>query len=124
MNCELWLKGLGRIQWFVDILFSFPDQRHKVIHQAGLFEPIINECRTFELPFFHWFFLLWTGACNKFSGNNSFAAAGSHNEVAGNIGLAAGESNTVSGNNSAAFGYDERDNEKMGAERDYCEGGW
>ena len=45
------------------------------------------------------------GEENSCDGMDSFVAAGSHNELPGNLGFVAGESNTVSGSHSAAFGY-------------------
>jgi len=44
------------------------------------------------------------GEHNSCNGSDSFVAAGSYNEVAGNMSFASGESNTVNGNHSAAFG--------------------
>ena len=45
------------------------------------------------------------GEENSCDGMDSFVAAGSHNELPGNLGFVAGESNTVSGSHSAAFRY-------------------
>ena len=45
------------------------------------------------------------GEENTCDGMDSFVAAGSHNELPGNMGFVSGESNTVSGSHSAAFGY-------------------
>jgi hypothetical protein len=45
------------------------------------------------------------GEGNTCDGMDSFVAAGSHNELPGNMGFVSGESNTVSGSHSAAFGY-------------------
>jgi hypothetical protein len=45
------------------------------------------------------------GEDNTCEGMDSFVAAGSHNELAGNMGFVSGESNSVSGSHCAAFGF-------------------